>query len=67
MKAKSIFSLFLFPISLISVSVLPLNLSNLISPTAVHATNWNKYNIAFKNGSRHLDKGNYQKALDFFY
>ena len=66
MKTKSIFSLFLFPISLISVSVLPLNLFNLISPTAVHATNWNKYNIAFKNGLRHLNRGNYQKALDFY-
>ena len=66
MKAKTIFSLFLFPISLISVSVLPLNLFNLISPTAVHATNWNKYNIAFKNGLRHLNQGNYQKALDFY-
>ena len=66
MKAKSIFSLFLFPISLISVSVLPLNLFNLISPIAVHATNWNKFNIAFKNGLRHLNRGNYQKALDFY-
>ena len=66
MKAKSIFKLFLFPISLISISVLPLNLFNLISPTAVHATNWNKYNIAFKNGLRHLNRGNYQKALDFY-
>ena len=66
MKAKSIFNLFLFPISLISVSVLPLNLFNLISPTAVHATNWNKYNILFKNGLRHLNRGNYQKALDFY-
>jgi len=66
MKAKTIFSLFLFPISLISVSVLPLNLFNLISPTAVHATNWNKYSIAFKNGLRHLNQGNYQKALDFY-
>ena len=63
---KFIFSLFLFPISLISVSVLPLNLFNLISPTAVHATNWNKYSIAFKNGLRHLNQGNYQKALDFY-
>ena len=26
----------------------------------------NKYNISFKNGLRHLDRGNYQKALDFF-
>lgn len=66
MKAKSIFSLFLFPTSLILVSVLPLNLFHLISPTAVHATNWNKYNIAFKNGLRHLNRGNYQKALDFY-
>ena len=66
MNAKTIFSLFLFPISLISVSVLPLNLFNLISPTAVHATNWNKYSIAFKNGLRHLNQGNYQKALDFY-
>ena len=66
MKTKFIFSLFLFPISLISVSVLPLNLFNLISPTAVHATNWNKFNIAFKNGLRHLNRGNYQKALDFY-
>ena len=66
MKAKSFFSLFLFPISLISVSVLPLNLFNLISPTAVHATSWNRFNIAFKNGLRHLNRGNYQKALDFY-
>ena len=67
MKAKSIFRLFLFPISLITVGVLPLNLFHLISPTAaVHATNWNKYNIAFKNGLRHLNRGNYQKALDFY-
>ena len=66
MKTKFIFSLLLFPISLISVSGLPLNLFNLISPTAVQATNWNKFNIAFKNGLRHLNRGNYQKALDFF-
>ena len=68
MKKKFIFSLFLFPISFITVSFLQLNLYHLIliTPSVVQAANWNKYNVVFKNGLRHLDQENYQKALEFF-
>ena len=66
MKRKFLINLFLFPISLLSVGFLQLNIINLISPSAVHATNWNKYNLEFGRGLRNLNQGNYQKALEFF-
>ena len=66
MKRKYIINLFLFPISLLSGGFLQLNIASLISPSAVHATNWNKYNVEFKNGLRNLNQENYQKALEFF-
>ena len=66
MKRKFLINLFLFPISLLSVGFLQLNILNLISPSAVHATNWNKYNLEFESGLRNLNQGNYQKALEFF-
>ncbi len=66
MKRKFIINLFLFPISLLSGGFLQLNIASLISPSAVHATNWNKYNMEFKNGLRNLNQENYQKALEFF-
>ena len=49
MKRKSLLNLFLLPISLLSVGFLHLNISSLISPPAVRATNWNKYDISKKN------------------
>ena len=66
MKRKYLINLFLFPISLLSGVFLQLNIASLISPSAVHSTNWNKYNVVFKNGLRYLNQENYQKALDFF-
>ena len=66
MNKKSIFSLFLFPISLLSVGFLQLNISKLISPSAVHATNWNAYNKHVESGGRNLNNGNYQNAVDFY-
>ena len=66
MKRKFLINLFLFPISFLSVVFLQLNISNLITPSAVHATNWNQYNVEFERGLRNLNQGNYQKALEFF-
>ena len=66
MKRKSLLNLFLLPISLLSVGFLHLNISSLISPPAVRATNWNKYDISKKSGLRNLKNGNYQKAVEFF-
>ena len=66
MKRKFLLNLFLFPISLLSVGFFQLNISNLISPPAAHATNWNAYNNHVQNGGRNLDNGNYQKAIDFY-
>ena len=66
MKRKSLLNLFLLPISLLSVGFLHLNISSLISPPAVRATNWSKYDISKKNGLRNLKNGNYQKAVEFF-
>jgi len=66
MKRKFLINLFLFPISLLSSIFLQLNIASLISPSAVHATNWKKYNVEFKNGLRNLNQENYQKALEFF-
>ena len=66
MKRKFLINSFLFPISLLSVVFLQLNISNLISPSAVHATNWNAYDVSKKSGLRNLKNGNYQKAVEFF-
>ena len=66
MKKKFIFSLFLFPISLITVGFFQLNLSNLILIPSAHATNWNAYNKHVENGGRNFNNGNYQKAIDFY-
>ena len=66
MKRKFLINLFLFPISLLSGGFLQLNITSLISPSAVHATNWNKYDVEFKKGLRNLNKENYLKALEFF-
>ena len=66
MKRKFLINLFLFPISFLSLVFLQLNISNLISPSAVHSTNLNKYDQLKKNGIRNLRNGNYQKAVEFF-
>ena len=66
MKRKFLINLFLFPISLLSVGFLQVNILNLISPPAVHATNWNAYNRHVESGGRNLNNGNYQKAVDFY-
>ena len=56
----------LLPLTLLPFYFLPSTFISLVSPTPVHATNWNRYNVVFKSGIRHLNKGNYQKALEFF-
>ena len=66
MKSKIIFNILLFPISLLAVVFFQLNIATLITPSPVHATNWNRYNVEFKNGLRNLNQENYQKALEFF-
>ena len=66
MKRKSLLNLFLFPLSLLSVGFLHINIFSLILPPAVRATNWNKYEITKKSGLRNLKNGNYQKAVEFF-
>ena len=37
------------------------NISKLISPSAVHATNWNTYYRHVESGGRNLNNGNYQR------
>ena len=66
MRRKFLLNFFLFPVSLLLVVFLQLNISNLISPYAVHATNWNAYDVTKKSGLRNLKNGNYQKAVEFF-
>ena len=58
--------LYLFPFTLLPFYFLQSSFISLISPTPVHANNWNRYNIVFKSGIRNLNQGNYQKALKFF-
>jgi len=58
--------LYLFPFTLLPFYFLPSTFISLVSPTPVHANNWNRYNIVFKSGIRNLNQGNYQKALEFF-
>ena len=65
MKRKFILNLCLFPISLLSVGFLQLNILNLISSPAFNATNWN-VNKHVENGRRNLNNRNYQKAIDFY-
>jgi|TARA_B100001989_G_C24480167_1_gene433958 tetratricopeptide (TPR) repeat protein len=66
MTKKFFLNLCFFPLSILSVGFLQLNISKLISPSAVHATNWNAYNKHVESGGRNLNNGNYQKAVDFY-
>ena len=66
MVKKNILTKLFLPLSISFLSFLPLIFEGIVAPQKAYATNWNRYNIVWKRGLSNLNKGNYEKSLDFY-